>query len=49
VGWGYYKLITMEDGYSRKILAYELKLDETALVLSDVLELGLRMPERKAT
>jgi transposase InsO family protein len=41
VGWGYYKLIPVEDDYSRKILAYELEPDETALVLSDVLELGL--------
>jgi putative transposase len=41
VGWGYYKLIPMEDDYSRKILAYDLEPDETALVLSDVLELGL--------
>jgi len=41
VGWGYYKLIPVEDDYSRKILAYKLEPDETALVLSDVLELGL--------
>ena len=41
MGWGYYKLIPVEDDYSRKILAYELEPDETALVLSDVLELGL--------
>jgi putative transposase len=41
VGWGYYKLIPLEDDYSRKILAYELEPDETALVLSDVMELGL--------
>jgi len=41
VGWGYYKLIPVEDDYSRKILAYELEPDETALALSDVLELGL--------
>jgi putative transposase len=41
VGWGYYKLIPVEDDYSRKILAYDLEPDETALVLSDVLELGL--------
>jgi len=49
VGWGYYKLMPVEDDYSRKILAYELEPDETALALSDVLELGLRMPERKGT
>ena len=41
VGWGYYKLIPVEDDYSRKILAYDLEPDETALVLSDVVELGL--------
>jgi transposase InsO family protein len=41
VGWGYYKLIPVEDNYFRKILAYDLEPDETALVLSEVLELGL--------
>jgi len=39
--WGYYKLIPVENDYSRKILAYELEPDETTLVLSDVLELEL--------
>jgi len=47
VGWGYYKLIPLEDDYSRKILAYELEPDETALVLSDVLELGLEKARKE--
>lgn len=41
VGWGYYKLIPVEDDYSRKIIAYDLRPDETALSLSDTLELAL--------
>ncbi len=34
-------VVRVEDGYSRKILAYDLEPGETALVLSDVLELRL--------
>src|SRR5208283_458404 len=41
VGWGYYKLIPVEDDYSRKILAYDLRPDETAFSLSDVVEMAL--------
>ena len=41
VGWGYYKLIPVEDDYSRKILAYDLKPDETAFSLADVVEMAL--------
>ena len=39
----YSRLIPAEDHYSRNILAYELEPDETAFILSDVLELVLRM------
>jgi transposase InsO family protein len=41
VGWGYYKLIPVEDDYSRKIIAWDIKPDETAFSLSDILELGI--------
>lgn len=41
VGWGYYKLIPVEDDYSRKILGYDLKPDETGFSISDVLEIAL--------
>jgi putative transposase len=41
VGWGYYKLIPVEDDYSRKIIGYDLKSDETAFSLSDVVELAI--------
>jgi hypothetical protein len=29
VGWGLYKLIPVEDDYSRKVIGWDLKLDET--------------------
>ena len=38
VGWGYYKLITVQDDYSRYPLAWDLKPDETAFSISDVME-----------
>ena len=41
VGWGYYKLIPVEDDYSRKIIGYDLKPDETAFSLSDVIEIAI--------
>lgn len=41
VGWGYYKLIPVEDDYSRKILGYDLKPDESAFSVSDVVELAI--------
>jgi len=41
VGWGYYKLIPVEDDYSRKIIAYDIKADETAFSLSDILEMAI--------
>ena len=47
VGWGYYKLIPVEDDYSRKIIAYDIRPDETAFTLSDILELGIEEARRK--
>lgn len=41
VGWGYYKLIPVEDDYSRKILGYDLKPDESGFSISDVIEIAL--------
>ena len=41
IGWGYYKLIPVEDDFSRKILAHDVKPDESAFSLSDTLEMGL--------
>ena len=41
VGWGYYKLIPVEDDYSRKIIAYDIRPDETAFTFSDIIELGI--------
>lgn len=41
VGWGYYKLIPVEDDYSRKILGYDIKPDETAYTFSDVIEIAI--------
>ena len=37
-GWGYYKMITVQDDYSRYPLASRLKPDETAFSISDVVE-----------
>jgi putative transposase len=47
VGWGYYKLIPVEDDYSRKIIAYDIRPDETAFTLSDILELGIEEARRE--
>ena len=41
VGWGYYKLLPVLDDYSRKILAHELKTNETAHSISDVVEMAI--------
>jgi len=41
VGWGYYKLIPVEDDYSRKILGYELRPDEKAFSLTDAMEIAI--------
>ena len=41
VGWGYYKLIPVEDDYSRKIIGYDVLPDETAFSFSDVVEIAI--------
>jgi len=41
VGWGYYKLIPVEDDYSRKILGYDIRPDETAFSFTDVMEIAI--------
>lgn len=41
VGWGYYKLIPVEDDYSRKIIGYDIKPDETAFSFADAMEIAL--------
>ena len=41
VGWGYYKLIPVEDDFSRKILGWDVKPDETAFSFSDIIEIGI--------
>jgi len=38
VGWGFYKQITVQDDYSRHPLAWEIRPDETAFSISDVME-----------
>ena len=38
VGWGFYKQITVQDYYSRNPLAWDVKPDETAFSISDVME-----------
>jgi len=47
VGWGYYKLIPVEDDYSRKILGYDLKPDESGFSVSDVLEIAIENARRE--
>lgn len=41
VGWGYYKLIPVEDDYSRKILGFDIRPDETAFSFTDVVEMAI--------
>jgi len=41
VGWGYYKLIPVEDDYARKIIAWDIRSDETAFSFSDVVEMAV--------
>ena len=41
VGWGYYKLLPVEDDYSRKIIAHDLRPDETGFNISDIMEMGI--------
>lgn len=41
VGWGYYKLIPVEDDHSRKILGFDIRPDETAFSFTDVMEIAI--------
>lgn len=41
VGWGYYKQISVQDDYSRYILAWVVKPDETAYSISEAVEQAL--------
>ena len=47
VGWGYYKLIPVEDDYSRKIIAWDLKPDETAFSFSNIIEMGVENAKKE--
>ena len=47
VGWGYYKLIPVEDDYSRKIMGYDVLPDETAFSFSDVVEIAIENARRE--
>jgi len=47
IGWGYYKLIPVEDDYSRKILGYDLKPDETGFSISDIVEIAKENAEKE--
>jgi len=41
VGWGYYKLIPVLDDYSRKILGFDLKPDESGFSVCDAVEISI--------
>ena len=41
VGWGYYYMVTVMDGYSRFILAWNLQLDMTSDSLIQVVQLAI--------
>ena len=47
VGWGYYKLIPVEDDYSRKIVGYDVLPDETAFSIADVVEIAIENSKRQ--
>ena len=47
VGWGYYKLIPVEDDYARKILGQDLRPDESAFSVSDVVEMAIENARRE--
>jgi len=47
VGWGYYKLIPVEDDYARKILAQDLRPDESSFSVSDVVEMAIENARRE--
>jgi len=47
VGWGYYKLIPVEDDYARKIIVWDIRPDETAFSFSDIVEMGIEQAEKE--
>ena len=47
VGWGYYKLIPVEDDFSRKIIAWDIRPDETAFSFSDIVEMGVEQARKE--
>jgi transposase InsO family protein len=47
VDWGRYKLIPVMDDYSRKILAWDIRPDETAFSLSDVVEMAVEAARKE--
>ena len=47
VGCGYYKLIPVEDDYSRKIIGYDIRPDETAFSFADVVEIAIENAKRE--
>jgi len=46
-GWGYYKLIPVQDDYSRKIIAWDISPDETAFTFSDIVEMGIEQAKKQ--
>lgn len=47
VGWGYYKLIPVEDDYSRKIIAWDIRADESAFSFSDIVEMAVEQSSKE--
>lgn len=47
VGWGYYKGIPVIDDYSRKILAFPVKPDETSFSIADAIEAALESARKE--
>ncbi len=47
VGWGYYKLIPVEDDFSRKIIGYDVRSDETAFSFSDIVEIAIENAKKE--
>ena len=47
VGWGYYKLIPVEDDHSRKILGHDIRPDETAFSFTDVVEIAIENAKKE--
>jgi len=47
VGWGYYKLIPVEDDFSRKIIGHDTRPDETAFSFSDIVEIAIENAKKE--